>query len=402
MRFAKICRVIAAVLLIAVWLGYAALNLADRLPYLQRGFRDGWDAASRINGLMAAANGGVLFQTQMQDANALFERRMDQRTSNRFLLVRAENGQYMYSNFYTYESYDFRQRALQLREAQNAAEAQGATFLFLGVPDLYIEDARNYGSFPVANLNARLDAFLYALGGSGVNFLDARTLLMDSPLPPSAYRYRTEPHWTTEASFEVYLGLVEWMKSQDVAIDPRGHYTDRANYRQTVYPDAFVGDLGKRVGVPHVSAEDFTLITPGFTTDLSLEYPQSDALPDARGDFTAVLLDDYWLNHEDPYIRNPYQTYLTADYPDRVIHNHLNANGPRILIIGDSSLLPVATFLSTAASEVHLLWPYSLPDAEHLVAYLQVNPYDSVLVGLSPGTLDGSGFNFLAGIEYPD
>lgn len=401
MKTIRIVRGLFSLLLAAILVVYCAINLIVRWPYFKRGIQDSWDFSSFISNMLDSANGGVAFQGAIQDASGNLKLALRRKTDNLFTMAQSDNGQFIYLDFYPYVSYDFSRQALQLQQLQSAAQDLGASFLYLNAIDPYIEGLASYGSIPVANQNPRADAFLDVLHGYGVETLDSRIVLAASDLPPEEYRYHTGPYWTTQASFEVYLGLMNALKEQGVAIDEDGFYADRDHFRRTEYPNSYVGEMGKRMGITMAGYEDFTIIEPSFETDFTVNYRYTNHRATEGGDFSQVLLETHWIESENPYERNLYAAYLSGEYPLRVIQNEKNSAGPRILIVGDAYMLPVASFLATAAGEVHLLWPYTIPGTGTLVDYLNDQAFDSVIVGVAPNLLYGSGFNYLDGIEVP-
>ena len=399
-------RLFAGVLLVA-WLGYAAINMVQQMPALGAAFRRGWDFESRIETVEQAANGSFLSLNLFQDINGyknLLTNSAMLPVGGDLQIIRGEDGYLYYSNNFPYESYDFSDQALLLREVQSVVQDSGGSLLFVNCPHLYVEGLTQ-SDLPVSNLNARSNAFLYALKGYGIASLDARRVLTESELPPQQYRYKTEPHWTTQASFEVYIELLNWMYGQESSSADSAFLTDRSNYRQTTYENAFSGQMGKRIGIPYAGYDDFTLIEPGFDTRFTLHYDEKGFVPPKQGDFASVLLDMHWMEQADPYQRSPYNAYLTSLYSYRRICNELNPDGPRILVIGDTYMLPVASLLATAAGELHLLWPYGLPDMDEdvktLLDYIEKYDFDHVIVGMSPDSMYEGGFNFLAGVGEP-
>ncbi|GEM_PF-3213803 len=399
MKTVKTIRRIFAVCFILTWFSYAFMNLSARFPYLKVSFFEGWDIASTYDAVISTAEGGVVFQDTLQDAYGYLSHYLNKQANNDFTIIKGENGRLLYTSFYPYESYSFTDEALRLKKVQESAFRQGASFLYVNVIDLYQGNLDTCHGFPINNLNPRSDALLYNLGGYEIDYMDTRTVLNDSGLDASEYNYQTDPHWTIQASFESYLAILDWLKADGVNIDPDGFFSDRGNFTQTEYPAGFIGETGKRMGLPYQTAEDFTLITPDFDTDFTVEYAESDIHEDRTGDFSSALLDMDWMSLENPYERNMYSVYLTGEHSFRRITNNLNADGPGILLLGDSNMLPVAAFLASAAGEVELLWPYTIPDDYSLEEYINSNQYDAVIIGMSPGLLYGSGLNYLADIE---
>ena len=408
MKKIKRAQIVFTCILLAAWLGYAALNAWANIPALKAGYQRGWDALSRVQSMEEAASGSFLYHEILQDVvgyqNELTAQGSVQ-VENGFSIIRSDNGYLHFSNYFPYESYHFRPQALQLREVQAAAQKWGGSLLFVNLPDLYVNGLTE-SDMSISNLNSRSDALLYALQGYGVPYMDARKVLEASELPISEYRYKTEPHWTTQAGFEVYLALLDWMDGQRPFADTDAFLPTRDSFKQTRFSDAFSGQMGQRVGIPYGGYDDFVLIEPNFGTNFTLSYHEKDWHEPIRGDFGTVLLNRYWMDSENPYARNMYNTYLTGLYGFRQIKNNLNPGGPKVLVIGDSHILPMATFLATAAREVHLMWPYSMPDmgdnSKTLVDYVNANNFDHIIIGMNPGSMAEGGFNFLSGVEVPD
>ena len=400
-------RIFAAALAVS-WLIYAAFNMLAQAPALDAALRRGWNFDSRLENITHAINGSFSFYDIFQDANGhknlLIESKMIS-LGNALSIIRGEDGYLYYSNHFPYENYEYGTQALQLREVQKTVQESGGALLFVNCPDLYIEGLSE-SKLPVSNLNARSNALLYALQGYDVASMDARRVLAESDLDPSQYRYKTEPHWTTQAGFEVYLALLDWMDQQGDSFVKNNFFTDRSNYNLTTYEDAFSGQMGKQVGIPYAGYDDFVLIEPNFDTEFTLSYHETSAMQQKQGDFASVLLEQHWINQSKPYERSMYNAYLTDLYSLRQISNELNPNGPKILVIGDTYMLPVASFLATASSELCLLWPYGVPDMDEgvnsLPDYIEKNDFDYVIIGMSPGSMYEGGFNFLNGIEIPE
>ena len=407
MKKTKWARRIFAGALAVAWLGYAAFNMLVQAPALGAGLRRGWNFDSRIENLKQVINGSFIYNSIFQDINGyknLLTGSEMISVDRDLSIIRGKDGYLYYSNSFPYENYDYSTQALKLREVQNAVQERGGSLLFVNCPDLYIEGEGLYDSeLPISNLNARSNALLYALQGYGVSSMDARRVLEESDLSPLQYRYKTEPHWTTQAGFEVYLALLEWIEQQGGSVGSNGFFADRNNYNQTMYKEAFSGQMGQRIGIPYAGYDDFVLIEPGFDTRFTLSYHETSPMQPKQGDFSSVLLEQYWMDQKEPYERNMYNAYLTSLYSFRRISNDLNPDGPKILIIGDTHMLPVASLLATAAGEICLLWPYGVPDmdedVENLLDYIGKNDFDHVIIGMSPGSMYDGGFNFLNGID---
>ncbi|MDL2318319.1 hypothetical protein LJC74_04430 [Eubacteriales bacterium OttesenSCG-928-A19] len=403
MKLSKnIQRVFASLLLVA-WCLFAILNGVFSAPHIGSAYKRMWGGtAEKLAASVEAANGQIVFQDALQDAAGSIRSVLNKQLINGFSLVQGADGQLSYTNFYPYALLDYDEPAQKVQQLSLAAERQGASFLYLNCIDLYDEEHNVFGDLPANNFNPRSNAFLYALRGYSVDTLDARALLKASSLDRSQYLYKTEPHWTVQACFEVFRTLVETLQKQGSQIDPEGFFTDSTNYLHTLYPQSYLGKMGKMAGATYSGYDDFTLIEPNFRTDFTISYSLVDNRDDVRGDFSDTILDAHWMESDNPYENDMYCSYLSENYAYRKITNNLLAEGPRILVVGDSYMLPVTAFLATSASEIVLLSPYSLPEGiTNLVEYLDTNAFDHVIVGLNPGTLHENGWNFLTGIELP-
>ena len=407
MKKIKWAQSIFAGILAVVWLFYAIANIVAQAPSFDVDVLRGWDFDSRLENIKQTANGSFYHHDIFQNLNGY----KNQLTFSEMIpmdsslsIIRGDGGYLYYSNNFPYENYEYSHQALQLREVQRATVEKGGSLLFVNCTDLYI-DGLSESDLPLSNLNARSDALLYALQGYGVSSMDTRRVLAESDLLPSQYRYKTEPHWTTQAGFEVYFALLGWMEQQGGKAKDLAFFADRNNYKQTVYENAFSGQFGKRVGIPYAGYDNFTLIEPAFDTGFTLSYQKTSHLPPKQGEFASVLLEKRWMDQSNPYECNMYNTYLTSLYSYRQISNTLRPDGPKILVIGDAHMLPVVSFLGTAASEICLLWPYSTPDVEgveNLLDYIDTNTFDYVIIGMSPGSMYAGGFNFLDGVDVPE
>lgn len=396
MKFANIINKLFALVLIVAWIGYAVFNGVMNMPSIASAYSRNWGISNKLAAAAEAANGSVLYQDQFQNIGGKAHLMLQQQTLNGYSIVHRENGELSYANFYPYEFHDYSEPALQMQQLALAAEEQGTSLLFIncGEPFAAIED-EGVGQW-ANDLNPRSDAFLRALHGYGVDYLDSRVILTNSDLSSDEYTYRTEPHWTTQAAFEVYAGLVEELNIQG------GNY-QQGDFRLTFFSDCYLGKLGKIAGATYAGYDDFVLIEPEFETDFTMSYWKNDIHDTVRGDFGSTLLDRHWMESANPYENDMYSIYLTEVYPFRMIENHMIEDGSKVLVIGDSFMLPVAAFLATSTSELHLLSPYSLPEGvESLIDYVEDNEFDQIIVGLNPGTLYEGGFNFLTGIEIPE
>ena len=128
------------------------------------------------------------------------------------------------------------------------------------------------------------------------------------------------------------------------------YLTDPANWSTAVLEDFFLGSQGKRVGSLYAGADDITLYTPLFDTNLTYACPAYGFT--RTGPFNQSVCFPERVEEQDWFNGNPYTYYAGGDYPLATITNHNNPDGPRIVMLRDSFACALAPFLSLSCSEL--------------------------------------------------
>ena len=138
--------------------------------------------------------------------------------------------------------------------------------------------------------------------------------------------------------------------------------------------------------------DDFIVIKPMFETNLTYTWDGNMV----TGTFDETVLQTYWLSEGLGIEADRYMVYLGGNYGEVRIKNNLYETGPKILMIKDSFMLPLAAFLSTTVGEMKLI---DLRYYEGCSLYELVPMYqpDIVLVSVSPSNLVPEFFNFSKG-----
>lgn len=268
--------------------------------------------------------------------------------------------------------------------------------LFINPIDRSIGAKRGDSGFPLEDNKYRYDAIDYFLQGFDIPYLNLNDMLTAETDAPQDLRYRTDSRWTVQASFDAFCKIVEAVdKTTGINLDPDGQYTTLSNYQQTFYAQQFLGDMGRRAGAPFAGFDDFTLIVPHFRTSLTLTTNYLDREATVSGDFSETMLMSEYLTVEDDYERTMYAAYLGGNAAQRIIQNELNPDGPKVLVIGDTYMAPIVTFLACAAGEVYYLWQYENPVVRDLEDYLMAEQFDIVLIGIASSVMREGGFGFL-------
>ncbi|MEQ2455877.1 DHHW family protein [Flavonifractor hominis] len=230
-------------------------------------------------------------------------------------------------------------------EFARALEELGIPYRFVLAPqkieqgqDLLPEGVQEYG-------NETADAFLAALEAEGTPYTDLRPLFEENGTYADWF-FRTDHHWKPEAAFFAWQYLTGQVDL--LATDPS--LTDPDNWETTVLEDFFLGSQGKRVGSLYAGADDFTLYTPRFNTDLSYTCPFYAI--DRTGPFAESVCFPERVEERDWFNGNPYTYYAGGDYPLATITNHENPDGPRVVLLRDSFACALTPFLSLSCSQL--------------------------------------------------
>lgn len=255
------------------------------------------------------------------------------------------------------------------------------------IPYLYVQAPqkieRGVGMLPAGledTINSGVDTFLSGLDARGVDYLDLRPRF-EATDDYASWFFRTDHHWRPEAAFQAFSYLLpELTAQQGFYFDPA--ITDESQYDKIIYSDFFLGSQGKRVGSLYAGADDITRYSPKFQTDLSYTAPLYQIA--RTGTFDTSVMFPERVAQQDWFKANPYTLYAGGDYATATAVNHLNPDGPRIVLIRDSFACAITPFLSLACSELTTI------DLRHLKAdpiqtILATKP-DLVITLYAPGT----------------
>jgi len=229
----------------------------------------------------------------------------------------------------------------------------------IGVPLLYVqapfkvsdkEQTLPAGIQDYADKNA--DEFLEGLKAEGIDFLDLRPLLRDGEKSQKELFYDTDHHWRIETAFEATWHIGRAL-NQKYGFQIEDKYMSLDAYNVKIFKDFFQGSMGRRVGSVYGGIDDFTLITPKFSTDLSVEQRDENQETFYTGDFeqSMLVLDNIDANR--PVDTNRYAVYR-GDNGELVFKNNMDAYG-KVMMIKDSFALPVYSFLAPAIKETSAL-----------------------------------------------
>jgi len=234
-------------------------------------------------------------------------------------------------------------------------EGRGIDLLYVQAPN---KELKGYtvlpeGAYNYANANA--DAFLAALGGKNLNYLDLREQIIAQNLDRESLFYKTDHHWKTPAAFWATSQTVKYLNSDfGAGLDADGSISDLSNYSQIEYKASFLGAQGRAVGAENAGLDDYTQILPDFPTSLAIWTSLHDGDPDRSGSFKQTIVIPELLAGDDPTV-NRYASYFGADFPYLRIENYGAGNNYKIMLVKDSFGTPYGAFLSLYAWELDMV-----------------------------------------------
>lgn len=241
--------------------------------------------------------------------------------------------------------------------------------------------------------NKKSDTFLSQLADKDVPCRDIRKWVKDDNIDKADMFFKTDHHWKTETAFWAYQKIFDFLKIDMKLSKLDDFYRNRQNFSSDTYENCFLGSTGRRVGKDISGLDDYTYIYPNFDTDYDVYNMLNDENhPFKSGNFRESIEVSNLLTSED-YNSNRYSTYFQWDYGNLIIRNKKVDNGYKVLLVKDSYSLPLAAFLSTAVSELHMIDMREATDID-IANYSEKHDIDAVIVMYSSGAFKDEMFSF--------
>ena len=313
---------------------------------------------------------------------------------NNFSVIKAPDGRLYRGGLYPIYIEDAQKLASDIADFAEAAAENGTKILYLGTPDIVAKGTEGTRHLPVnmpyRDYNIASDALLYVLREKGVPYIDTRYSFLMHGFLPEDISPKTSLLLSGEAAFAVFTYLVEGLERRfSLALDPDGFYRDPGNYSMTLYPEFFMGELGKETGPGFSGLDDFTAVTPAFDTEFA--YEALDMFGNttiANGNAEETLLNpDALVYYENLYRLYPQSYYRHTNTTWSRVENRLNPDGPKILFIHDFYTAQVIGHLAPLCGELHTLAFQENMSASAL-EYIQDNNFDYVIISFFPENLN--------------
>lgn len=283
------------------------------------------------------------------------------------------------------EKKDMRPAADAITELAAFTESKGARLLYVLCPVKM--DAQNALLIPGESdhSNENGDELVAMLRGAGVDTLDLREYLAQTPEQIERYFFRTDHHWSFTGAFEAYRVITEELAARFPTAGIDLSRADVANWEAHTLKSWMLGSQGKRTGIYFGGTDDVTYYTPRFASESSCDIPEySGGSAYYEGSFEDANLraDEYLVSRPDYFTSSPYDMYIGGEYA-LVRHRSEGApSGLRVVIVKDSFVLPVQAFLSTQFRYIDVLDPRN-GSSETVAEHIRAVQPDIVLVMLS-------------------
>ena len=286
----------------------------------------------------------------------LMGRRVVEDVEADYTVVKLDNGDLAFENLYGGPT-DTRPHAQAVADFKGQLSEKGIPLLYVQAPqkvsqsgDELPEGVSDYG-------HENADLLLSSLAELGVDTLDLRPVLEEAAQAPGAlpFYFRTDHHWTPEGGFVGYQAVTQRL-SEILGYEVNPLYTDPDSYEKILYEDFFLGSQGKRVGTLYSGVDSINLWKPNFETSFTYSVPLNAI--ERTGPFEESLLFPERVEKIDYFNGNPYTLYAGGDYNLARMTNHLNPDGPRVLLVRDSFSCILAPFLALDCSELMVVVMY--------------------------------------------
>lgn len=234
----------------------------------------------------------------------------------------------------------------------NFLKAQDVEFIYIQAPSKNNKYDQQLPSGIVDYGNSNADSLLAGLSNKGVDIFDLREVMNEKIDDYYGAFFRTDHHWKPETGLWAAEQVAKRL-NEKYNFNFNLEKFDISNYNVKVYEKYFLGSQGKKVGLGYVKPDDFSMITPNWDTNITLQIPSKTI--DKTGRFEDVLINYSQLGKIDYYNKTPYGAYLYGNVEYAKIKNNLKQDGKKILMIRESFSLALVPFLIDGISEIDLI-----------------------------------------------
>lgn len=400
--FAK--KTITAFAFLALLSLISILNLGVTYPNLKSDVTKFWNSLAKgqgslstlVTNLNTTITNQVYHKYSFIETYGYIQKLLNKNEINNFEVVKDKQG-YLYYTYFTTGPNNVNTIVDRMVRLKDTVSKNGTKVMYVMTPDKYIVGKTQFESgIPYNYANETADNFLKALNQKGVDTLDFRQLMKKDGKYNVGSFYKTDHHWTVQTAFWAYTRFVDVLQNKyQFKFPNKNFYTDLNNYNQVIYKDSFLGSMGEKEGILYSGAEDFTFIYPKFSTNFNF-YAQTGSHEESlTGRFENTIAFNsilYGKGNIYDAQSDKYFTYMDGNPGFVQITNNNDLNGPKVLFIKDSLIVPTASFFSLGCSKLYMIDPrYYSGNIEKVLSDYK---FDYVFVSFSPDNLTTQFFPF--------
>jgi len=345
--------VVAICFVIVICTGFA-LNIRS----LEVNFEPNMSIAENIANIENAVNEQTIGKFEFINFFGYLQRLLGKNEINNFEVVKDEQG-FLHYTFFASGPKISDELVENLCEFRDGIQNKKTNFLYVMSPDKNIPGYTSFAKgIPNSYSNETADLFLESLEKQNINYVDIRKELFPSDVELGQLFYRTDHHWKVETAFGAFDKLIRKLNNMyGWNLKKLDKVTNLENYNKITYKNSYLGSMGRKNGVAYSGVDDFTLIYPKFDTDYVYCMKNGDLEMKTSGKFDQALLSMKpfrFSGSQYEAMADKYSSYLYGNHGVAHIKNN-QVNGPKIAIVKDSFMVPVASFLSTVCSDIYLL-----------------------------------------------
>ena len=385
-------------ILIIIWLMAGMFTykenrpVTDFLTEYRNTVAEGTPIPDRIKGAIKAADTIMIRDTyHREDFNELFG--FVQKSLGKKILQDPEYGQ-IYKTTDNQIIFSVKRRNVEpairsIVELKNELDKAGIPLLYVQAPFKVSDKEQTLPINITDYADSNADDFLKGLKENNIQYLDLRPLLRAGKKTQNELFFDTDHHWRIETAFDAtwFIGRL-LNKEYGFSIDEK--IMNLESYHIKTYKNFFQGSMGRRVGVLYGGVDDFTLITPAFRTNLTVERHDKSYEEVITGPFEASMLVKSNIDEDLPIDTNRYAVYR-GDNAELVFKNNLEAANS-VILIKDSFGLPVYSFLAPAIKETSALDMRYFD--KNVVEYAKENNPDVVIIMYNADSFNDEMFDF--------
>ncbi|MBU5591653.1 hypothetical protein KQI89_07730 [Clostridium sp. MSJ-4] len=393
-------RSIATIIFLMVLFTFSAFNISYSGKEVLSEIKNSADKKLSLKETITAVDGKVndriIKKGMFIETYGYMQKLMDKNDFSSFSVVKDTEGKMHYSYFANGPKV-VKELSKRVFKFSDEVQKNGSNFVYLMTPDKYIQGVTQFPKgIPYSYSNETANEFLNELKENSVSYIDFRDNILNSGIQKDQLFFNTDHHWRTETAFWAFGELTDQLnKKYNMHLDENHYYRDINNYNTIVYPNSFLGSMGRKTGKLYGGIDDFTLIYPKFKTNYRYYTDSKKEKFELNGRFEESLMLAYPFNADIDLLNaesDKYFTYLLGNRPFVKINNFENPKGLKVAFIKDSLIVPTIAFFSSLCSQIDIIDPrYYEGD---IVEYVKLQKYDFVFLSVYPQNLTDEFFPF--------